>query len=126
MTLDTFLFVLYASYTMSRNYYYAMILSSYKIKWSEIFIEIGLSTISWLVMISLFYRLSAYFVLLKAFYLVAVYLTHINTPSRQKETIPYFQRVTIFSSANPVETTQFNAIIDLILFVTYFGAKSYV
>ena len=116
--------ILYSSLLMSRKYYYVCLFYVYSKSLRDVSIEIVSALISWGIMLLLFYHSSVYFLLLKSLHLLIVYLLNANLPNRQSESsINYIERVTIRSNSNPIESSQFECLVDLFLFLSFFGVK---
>jgi len=114
------LLTLYVSIKFARLYYYNLIVTVIsKKETKEMWLEWLLAVLSTAVTGYLFFKTSLFFPIIVAGNVIATYYMNINLPAREDETTDYLTRVTLRANSNVVESSQFEAVVDMILFFAF-------
>ena len=116
----------YIAIKFARLYYYNMIVTVIsKKETKEMWLEWLLAVMSTATTGYFFFKSSLIFPIIVAGNVVATYYLNLNLPAREDETSDYLTRVTLRANSNVVEASQFECVVDMILFFAFLLVTNY-
>ena len=120
------LLTVYIAIKFSRLYYHNMILTVIlKKEIKEMWLEWLIAILSTALTGYFFFKSSLIFPLVITSNVVITYYMNLNLPAREDETSDYLTRVTLRANSNVVESSQFECVVDMILFFAFLMVKNY-